>query len=251
MLRPVLPLAILTLGVTGSLIHAATPAAPRQFHTIEGIEWSYRADQEPHRMQLVHEGMQASLDESEAPEIMDVLAAASPSSPGEAVSFSLAREAGALACIGKTTADGDAEGLCRFDPNDDYVTGLTERGLAPEDDNTVLALALVDGRLASVDALSRAGFRIESAEDLIAVAALHVTGEYAAELRGAGLVIDNVDDLVTARAVGLDAEWLTAMAKAGYPNLTVNRAIAMRALDVTPDYARRMKQVVAALGEPM
>ena len=251
MLRPVLPLAILTLGVTGSLIHAATPAGPRRIHTIEGIQWSYEADQEPHRMQLVHEGMQASLDESEAPEIMDVLAAASPSSPGEAVSFSLAREAGALACEGKTTAGGELEGTCRFDPSEGYVAALTERGLAPEDDDTVLALALVDARLASVDALSRAGFRIASAEDLIAVAALHVTGEFAAELREAGLVIDNVDDLVTARAVDLDAAWIKGMAEAGYPNLTVNRAIAMRALDVTPDYARRMKQVVAALGEPM
>jgi hypothetical protein len=249
MLRPILPLAVVALGITGTLLNAAPPSAQGATATMEGIEWSYRAGEDP-QLRLQHEGMNSTFDTSELPEIMGMLAAASPRSPGEAVSFSLAREAGALACNGRTGADGDAEGTCRFDPSERYVADLTARGLAPEDGDTVLALALVDARIALVDDLSRAGLPLEDAEDLIAVTALNVTADYAAELKGAGLVIEDTGDLVAARALDLDAAWLKEMAEAGYPNLTLENAIGMRALDVTPDYARRMRQVVAALGEP-
>ena len=44
---------------------------------------------------------------------------------------------------------------------------------------------------------------------------------------------------------------LSGTVESANANLTVERAIQMRALDVTPEYARRMKQVAAALGEPM
>ena len=85
----------------------------------------------------------------------------------------------------------------------------------------------------------------------LALLALGVTAGFAEELKGAGLAIDDLEDLIAARALELDAAWLSEMAAAGYPNLTVEQAIQMRALDVTPDYARRMKQVAAALGESM
>lgn len=250
MLRSAIPLAALGLAVTGTLIHAATPRTSNPLAPIKDIAWSYRSDAEP-QLQVVHEGMNASFDASELPEVMAVLAAASPRSPGEAVSFSVAREAGALACTGRRDADGDAAGTCRFDPNEDFAAKLTARGLAPEDGSEMLALAVVDARMSLVDALSQAGFRMEDAGDLVAVAALNVTARYAEELKGAGLVVDELQDLIAARSLKLDAGWLSAMAKAGYPNLTVEHAIQMRALDVTPEYARRMKQVAAALGEPM
>ena len=194
MLRPFLPLALLALGVTGTLIHAAGPSTG----PIDDIEWSYRADPEP-RLQITRKGMNSTFDASELPEIMETLAAASPRSPGEAVSFSLAREAGALACSGRTTGDGDAEGTCRFDATESYLAALAERRLRPEDDTELLALALVDARIALVDGLSRAGFRIEEAGDLIAVAALDVTAGFAEELKGAGLAIDDLEDLIAAR----------------------------------------------------
>ena len=44
--RPFLPLAILALGVTGTLIHAAGPSSG----PIGGIAWSYRAEPEPRRL---------------------------------------------------------------------------------------------------------------------------------------------------------------------------------------------------------
>jgi hypothetical protein len=195
--------------------------------------------------------MNSTFDASDLPEIMESLAAASSRSPGEAVSFDLAREAGALACTGRVDGDGDADGTCRFDPHEGYVADLTARGLRPEDDEELLALALVDARLSLVDGLSNAGFRMDEAKDLIAVAALDVTADYAEELRGAGLLVEELEDLIAARALDLDAAWLSEMAEVGYPNLTIERAIQMRALDITPDYARRMKQVAAALGESL
>jgi len=241
--RPLLPLAALALGAAGTLIHAASPSAP-----IDDVEWAYHGGGQPN-LRLVHHGMNTTLNASDLPEVMEALAAASPRSPGEAVSFSLEREAGALACSGRTDADGDAEGTCRFDPSESYLADLAERGLRPEDADEVLALALVDARMALVDGLSQAGFEMEDASDLIAVAALDVTADYAEELKGAGLKIDELEDLIAARALDLDAEWLGGMAEAGFRNLTVERAIEMRALDITPDYARRMRQVAAALGD--
>ena len=37
------------------------------------------------------------------------------------------------------------------------------------------------------------------------------------------------------------------MTEAGYANLDADQAIQMRALDITPDYARKMSRVIAAL----
>lgn len=248
MLKPALPLAILALGLTGTLIHAAAPA-PHPIHAIEGIEWTYDPDDEG-RIELRHDHMNSTFDASELPEVADQLAAASSSSPGEAVTFALVREAGALACTGKRTASG-ARGTCRFDPTESYVAALSERGLRPEDSEEAFALAIVDARIDQVDGLARAGFDVREVGDLLAVAALEVCPSYVEELKEAGLDIAELDDLVAAKALGISAAWLTEMADAGFPDLTVDQAISMRALDVTPDYARRMKRVAASVGELM
>ena len=248
MFRPILPLAILALGISGTLIHAAGPS-PHPIRAIEDIEWSYAGGDNPH-VRLTHDGMNSTMDTDDLPRVADGLAATS-SNPGEAVSFDLAREAGALACTGEWAAQGTAHGTCRFDPDQAFVAALAGRGLRPQDSDEAFALALVDARVAEVDALERAGFDLTEVDDLLAVSALEVTAEYAGELRAAGLAIDELDDLVAARALEISPHWLAEMAEAGYPGLTTDQAISMRALDVTPDYARRMKRVASAVGELM
>ena len=248
MLRPLLPLACVALAATGAIVSAADPAPRGELPMIEGIQWGYQPGQQA-QLVLRRKGMSSTFDRDDLPEIMDALAAA-PATRGEPVSFSLAREAGALACSGETDGDG-SNGTCRFDPNEDFVAALAALGIEGEDDedHELLALAMVDARMASVEALSQSGFKFNDLSDVIEVAALEVTPEFAEELRGAGLVIEDLEELVEARAVELDAAWLREMAEAGFANLSVEKAIEMRALDITPDYARRMRNVIAALGE--
>ena len=74
-----------------------------------------------------------------------------------------------------------------------------------------------------------------------------MTPGFARALRDAGLVIDDTDNLIAAKAVGVDPAWLQGKTEAGYANLHADQAIQMRALDITPDYARKMSRVIAAL----
>jgi hypothetical protein len=231
---------------------SAAETAPRTYAAIETIDWTYRDESVPGRskqLRFSHNGMMTTFSPEEAAGIMGGLATASLASPGEAVTFTLAREAGALACSGRAERAGGASGTCRFDPDKRFTDALTRRGLPPEDSDEVLALALVDARIALVDGLLDQGYRFDEASDLVAVAALEVTPAFAGELRGAGLKIDDLDDLVAARALHIDAAWLGEMAQAGYPGLEIDQAIQMRALGVTPDYAKRMSRVLRALGE--
>lgn len=231
----------------------ATEGSARSYPAIERIAWTYGAQNSDGaaatQLRFSHEGSISSFEAGDVPEILGKLAAASLASPGEAVSFNLAREAGALACTGHVTEAGPAAGTCRFDPDEHFVADLGRRGLFPEDSKQVLILALVDGRIGVVDGLVRLGYRFEEVDDLVAVGALDVTAAFAEGLRDAGLVIEELDDLVAAQALGLDAEWMMAMARAGYPELDIEQAIQMRALGVTPDYAQRMSRVLSALGE--
>ena len=218
------------------------------FETIDDIAWSYRAASGPESkavLRFTRDDMSSTFDPSDLPEIMDALAA-SPDTPSGDISFSLAREAGALACAGRTTAQGRAAGTCRFDPDERFIAGLAARDLHPEDIEELLGLALVDARLASVDGLSREGFSLEDVGQLMAVSPLDVTPAFVAELREAGLVATETDDLIAACALEIDGAWVKAMAEAGYPDLGIEKAIQMRALGVTPDYARRMVRVMRA-----
>jgi len=241
---------------------AAAPSTPRPVAgevparsnpAIETIHWTYGPERLRSgwatQLRFTHEGMNSRIDADDAPEIMGELVSASSASPGEAVSFRLAHEAGALACTGHADGDRKASGTCRFDPDQRFADGLASRGTPADDSDTLLALALVDARLAPVDGLTTEGYRLDDADDLIAIAALKVTPAYAEELRAAGLRTGQLGDLIAARALKVDAAWLGDMARAGYPDLTIGQAIQMRALGVTPDYAVRMARVLHAVGE--
>ena len=250
-------LAVLTLFAETPILPqaaalSAAEAPPRTYAAIDRIDWSYRDDDEPGQttqLRFSHNGMMTSFSPDEAAGIMGELATASLASPGEAVTFTLVREAGTLVCSGRVERAGSASGTCRFDPDKRFTDALSRRGLPPDDTNDVLALALVNARIALVDGLLDQGYRFDDANDVIAVAALDVSPGYAGELRGAGLKVDDLDDLVAARALHVDAAWLGEMAQAGYPNLKIEQATQMRALGVTPDYAVRMTRVLRAVGE--
>jgi len=252
-------LAVLTLLTAAPSLPQSSAAAPvatagsRQYRPIDAIRWTYDDESHPGgsswQLRFKHDYSNSSIGPDDNPEVQRIADSIAHTAPGGAVSFSLAREAGTLACTGRAEANGRGSGTCRFDPDNRFGTELARRGIPPEDSDDMLAMTLVDARIALVDDLVAQGYRFEDSGDLIAVAALHVSPAYAGELRGAGLKIDKLDDLVAARALQVDAAWLRDMAQAGYPNLDVERAIQMRALGVTPDYAMRMSRVLHAVGE--
>ena len=236
----------LSSAAAGSAPLAAEPSYGR----IEAIDWTYRVDDKAgHALQLrlSRHGMTTSFGPDEAAAIIGQSPTASLARPGEAINFTLTREAGVLTCSGHSGERGNAAGTCRFDPDLRFTAGLARRGLTAQDSEQVLALALVDARIEQVDGLSGQGYRFDAANDLVAVAALGVSPGYASALREAGLQVDKLNDLVAARALKIDVAWLSDMARAGYPGLDVHRAIEMRALGVTPDYARRMTRVLNAV----
>jgi hypothetical protein len=252
--------AIALLAASPTLPRAAEPAAaatPRHaYAAIEKVRWTY--GEETYRGGL-HRQLRFSRDErghfnssvgpDDAADAQAAIAAIERAHPGDAIAFSLTREAGTLACSGRAEDGGRASGACRFDPDQGFAAGLARRGIAPDDGDDLLALTLVDARLATVDGLTADGFRFDGAGDLIAVTALGVSPAYSDQLRGAGLRIDELGDLIAAKALKIDAQWLGDMARAGYSNLAVGQAIQMRALGVTPEYAMKMGRVLHAVHE--
>lgn len=243
-IRTIIAGALLTLAASPCLSQGA-------YSAIDDIDWTYgeddRFDTSPPSFRLSRNGHISSFDGTEAAAFMGERVIASLASPGEAVSFVVRREAGTIACSGTIVSVGRASGTCGFDPDQDFLAELQARELAPDGSDELLVLALVDARMASVDALSREGFVIDEIDTVVALAALEVTPEFARSLKSGGLAIDDTDNLIAAKAVGVDPAWLRGMAEAGYADLDADRAIQMRALDITPDYARKMSRVMAAL----
>ena len=258
MLRAPIIAAFALFAAAPSLPQAAVPAenvAPRHaYPAIERIGWSYGegsihggpADQ----LRFFRERhFNSSSGPQESADVKAIIATIAATHAGDRVSFTLTREAGALACSGRAEEGGHASGTCRFDPDQVFAAGLTRHGIAAEDSDAMLGLTLVDAHIATVDGLAAEGFRFQNAGELIAVSALGVTPAYAGDLRAAGLQVDAIGDLIAARALKIDAQWLADMARAGYPDLAVGKAIQMRALGITPDYAIRMGRVLHAVHE--
>lgn len=251
-----LPLiAAVALGAVAATLTSAHDNAPTTSRPalapLTGIEWSYavqaRDGEGKPYLRFARDGMNATVGADELPEVAAALAGVPTAASGEPVSFALMREAGTIACTGSVTAPGRAGGTCRFDPDARFMAALAASGLAPADDEDLLALAFVDARLALVEDLSSVGYAPADADELLTAAAIGVSGVYARELRRAGLEPEDLDELVTAKAVGVEPGWVGEMAEAGYPGLSLDKAIELRALGVTPDYARRMARVMRAV----
>lgn len=168
-----------------------------------------------------------------------------PGARGE-VRFSLPREAGLTDCTGSHKRSG-AAGTCRFVSAPAFEQELAQRGVELGQRRNLIPLALVDARLALVDAFSREGMPLSEASDLIAASALDITGDYIHELKSAGLQLKRLRDVFACRAVGVEGAFVRDMADAGYPKLTAQQAITMKAVGVTPQYAIAMNRALGAV----
>ena len=174
------------------------------------------------------------------------LTALGASAPGRSVAeLSVAEQMGAicqaLASIARSERT-DLTSLVKvtlFVTNLRFVRDLRARHLAPDRRSDLLAMALLGVTRGLIDGLAREGVSPSSADEVIAAAALEVTPEYVASLRGAGLTLAKLDDAVACKALDVDAAYVRSLAEAGV-HADAEQVVAMKAVGVTPEYARRM-----------
>ena len=167
--------------------------------------------------------------------------ALSRETPGP-VRFEVAHDAGTLSCTGTLTRAFDGGGECRFTSDPAFERALGERGLAPEQRSSLLAMLLVDASIELADGLTREGVRPKDADDLIAAAALDVRPEYVRDLRSEALVLTDVEDAIACRALGVDGAYVRGLAAAGYRKLSPDEVVGMKAMGVTGEYAQAMNR---------
>ena len=230
--------ALTTVLLIGSATFAA-PASQAVAEEMSGITWTVSpadgAGEAP-TIEFTYDDGNSSFsldDENQLAEVRGALGAAGD------IGFTLAREPGTIACRGTAEAPYDGTGSCVFTPDESFQTDLRARNLAPEDRGELLAMALLGADRALIDGLTRAGVAPESAGDVIAAAALEVTPEYVAGLKSAGLDLRSIEDAVACRALEVDAAYVRALSDAGY-RPDAEQVVAMKAVGVTPEYARRM-----------
>jgi hypothetical protein len=107
-------------------------------------------------------------------------------------------------------------------------------------------MLMVDATTALADGLIGEGVRPKDGSDLIAAAALGVTGAYVRELQSGALRLTAIDDAIACKALGVDGAYVRGLAAAGYASLSSDEVVSLKALGVTPDYARSMNAAARA-----
>jgi hypothetical protein len=232
----------ITALTTALLLGAASFAGPvttARAEEGEGITWSVSPGSEAGGLPSIEFRQQASSsgfsleDDRGWADVQGAL-----SGTGDAA-FAVVREAGSLACRGTTERPFSGRGTCTFDPDEAFVRDLRARHLAPDRRSDLLAMALLGVTRGLIDGLAREGVSPSSADEVIAAAALEVTPEYVASLRGAGLTLAKLDDAVACKALDVNAAYVRSLEEAGV-HADAEQVVAMKAVGVTPEYARRM-----------
>ena len=238
-MKTVTQIAALTTALLLGSATLAGPAATARAGNMSDITWTVspaNGDRGKPTIEFRHDTSNTSFS-LDGDANLDEIRAVLGSSGG--IAFTLVREPGTLSCHGSNEAAYEGRGTCTFAADDGFEADLRARHLAPDGHGELLAMALLNADRALIDGLIREGVAPQSADDVIAAAALEVTPEYVASLKAAGLTLDQLDDAVACRALEVDATYVRALAEAGY-HPGADDVVAMKAVGVTPEYARRM-----------
>ena len=224
-----------------TVIACAAPSNAADPLVMTDIEWKATSGKnQPHfRVSHKRSSSDLSLDSGRA-----ALAPVRTALQGDAgsVAFTVAHEAGTLACTGTLTRAFEGTGRCRFTSDPAFEAALGARKLAPDRRSDMLAMLLVDATIALADGLSDAGVKPTDTDDLIAAAALEVTPAYVRDLKSEALVLTDVDDAIACKALGVDGLYVRGLAAAGYRKLSADDVVGMKALGVTGEYAAAMNR---------
>ncbi|MBB6424883.1 hypothetical protein [Sphingopyxis sp. JAI128] len=236
------------LGGAAPMQPAIAPGSDEAGH-MQDIGWEVRpdgGDKGQLRLQLRHKlsNGDMSLDAglgARRPEFAPVRDALGEGGP---VRFTVRHAAGTLDCSGEAVRAFEGKGRCRFAPNTAFTRALAERGLALQSTAEQLSMAIVDATVALADGLIAEGVRPKEADDLIAAAALGVTGDYVREIKSEAIVLTDIEDAIACKALGVDGAYMRGLAAAGYRKLNADEVVAMKAMGVTGDYAQAMNRAV-------
>lgn len=233
-------LAALTTALLVGSATMAGPAAPASAEEIGGIEWTVSPADGPRdapsiefRRRTGQTSFSLNQNDDRLAEVRAALASAGTSG------FTLVREPGVLTCHGAVRGAFDGHGTCRFATDEGFEELLRARHLELEDRGELLTMALLDVSRAMIEGFAQAGVPAKTSDELIAAAALKISPDYVAELRSAGLDLDSIEDTVACRALDVDGAYVRALVEAGY-RPDAEQVVAMKAVGVTPQYARRM-----------
>ncbi|HEV7683958.1 MAG TPA: hypothetical protein VGO68_17640 [Pyrinomonadaceae bacterium] len=164
---------------------------------------------------------------------------------GGPVSFSLAREAGTIACEG-TFRDGKGSGTFRFTRNPAFVSGMKSRGFDFEaasswskgqlSEDKVFTAAALNVTTALADDLLSAGFGKLRVEDLFKATIFKIDSTFMREMKATGYPNMDMEDLVKARIFKIDAEFVRQATQMGFNKEPFESLVKMRIFKVTPEF---------------
>ncbi len=192
---------------------------------------------------------------------------------GEAVSFTLKREAGVFEFAGNlrgTARNGSGEGtftltgdprfptklaklgvtdlneesifvLAATDVGTAYVEGLRDRGYGEVPAELLVALAIHRVSLEYIDSLAALGYEHEPLEQLVALRIHQVTPDFIAEIDALGYHAEKTESLLAWKIHGVDGEFIEELKDLGYTELAAEELVALRIHQVTPDFLKQMK----------
>lgn len=224
-----------------TIIACAAPSNAADPLVMSGIEWKATPGKNQPHFRVSHKGSSSDLSLDTARPALMPARTALQGATGP-VAFTVAHEAGTLACTGTLTRAFEGTGRCRFTSDPGFEAALATRGLAPDRRSDMLAMLLVDATIALADGLTDAGVKPKDANDLIAAAALEVTPAYVRDLKSEALVLTDVDDAIACKALGVDGPYVRGLAAAGYRKLSADDVVGMKALGVTGEYATAMNR---------
>ena len=154
--------------------------------------------------------------------------------------FSLTRDAGTIAFIGKFD-DNAGMGTYEFKADNTFASFLAQEGIDVNKDKDLMIYYLVNLNRGFVKMLKGQGYTSLSKNDLIPLAALNVTGAYIASLKNAGLETLALKDIIPLKALNVDAAYIADIKKSGYQNLTAQRLITLKAQNIDGDFIKNAR----------
>jgi predicted XRE-type DNA-binding protein len=183
------------------------------------------------------------------------------------VTFSLRRDAGTFQFSG-VLGNGRGTGPFTLTPNEVFVQGMAQRGLALSEPRDVLTAAIVDLTLPYIDSIRAAGYPDLSFEHYIgfravgvtpqsiaemqslfghvssgemeSAAAMHITKAYVDEIHSMGIGQVTIERAITFKALRIDKSYVAQLAQMGYPDLSPDNIVTFKAMHIDEAYINHL-----------